>query len=241
MSDNLSQHSSSGRWIAAFALLLALIALLIINLQTSNWEESSDQRLVKDSEDYIENTDKASSQETLEVSVLDQLLKKEWLNHDQWIRPEQEPPKSREEFVRAAKVAHDARATLLEQSYPAPLDEEGRYIVLDNNRFFYIDTESDLSYQSRNLYLHYEALEASFEKPVIRLMPSFAGKVRGTAVAHTLQNESNKNIAASFELRDGAIIFPISELAKTSDAWIIHVGPVNTIGSSARRYLVFLK
>lgn len=230
----------------AFSFLVLLVFLLQVSLHYLVDEPLEDKGFYVDGEansEPIENdhTSLDSSPEKNQLTALDQVLQIDWPDEDQWISANQAAPKTREDFVQASQKKHDAREMLLERNYPAALDEEGRYIVLNNNRFFSIDTDADAEYGTRDLYLHYEELKADVEKPVIRLMPSFAGRSRNTSSSHAVKNiaEQEKDKVA-FEILDGAIILPLGTLGVESDAWVIHVDPVNALGLSARRYLVFL-
>lgn len=226
------------RWLLVWLFLVFLILLLPFAQQLVH-TGSDDQDIAAQSNNDWEGAPELLAEQE-QLSVLDQLLQKQWPEVDQLLRPSQEPPMTREEFVKAAATTHDARAVLLQRNYAAPLDEHERYIVLSNNRFFSIDTRNDPAYATRDLYLYYENLDVDIEKPVIRLMPHFAGRSRTSGMSHQpVRADSNK--ISSFEIQDNALIFPIDALGDEWDAWTIHVDPVNALGFEARRYLVFFK
>ena len=253
MLSSLRTMLASGR--VRYVIIYSFLALGLVLLLLASWQKIGVEHGISGSvgsSDFESESEPAKHlepalaeaeviQSPSEETVLGNLLARDWPASDLVLESvEQASIQSREQFVAASQRRYDMREEMKARAYDAPLDEQGRYVLLSNNRFFAIDQNADAGFENRQLYLHYAGIESHMEAPVVRLMPHVASRVVAQSV-HASDASSVRLPSADFAMHDDALTMPLGSMAAIADAWIIQVDTISALGNGPQRYLVYFK
>lgn len=189
------------------------------------------------------------------LSALQQLLAENWSPEIFFTQEDTVPPiTSRADFVNAAQHRRDGRQFLIDHAYPAPLDENERYILLSNERFFSISSQEDANFRDRKLYLYFEGIEPAVDKPVVRFFPHLFSHALQSPTSHAdvsivsassagdeYQSNQLQGVFSEVMLESEAIVLSLNDIPSSVDAWVIQVERIQGLSDGPRRYLLYLK
>ena len=224
----------NARYLFAVFFVACLLAALILTTQTSPNIATTTHEIEPVVADELKPDLIAANSPS--QSVLENLINQEWPEEDLYIEKQSTPILSREQFTQAATTTKtNGFAETFKKTYPSPIDEQGRHIVLNNHRAFKVSIE-DLN-GNAIIFLHYPKLTSSMEPPVVRVIPIKENSVPPGHGSNTLAPaQINNNVITAEE----GIELPVNILTGQGN-YLIQVDPVHNLATAPKRFFITLE